>query len=108
MLKRRSDVLKLTGEILSAGFYQRGGIETQECFRFQHLLDQVCKIFHMVCDALMKESIMPISRGVLRERERRGLGTEGPRIKWRRKLRPPAAFRRCEGLSGFQCSASVP
>ena len=97
--------VELKAEILSAGFYQRGGTETQECFHFQHLLDKVCKIFHMVCDVLMKESIMLISRGA----PRRGEGwTEGPKIKWRRKLRPPAAFRRCEGLSRFHCSASVP
>lgn len=30
---------------------------------FQHLLNQVCKMFHAVCDALMKESIMPITGG---------------------------------------------
>lgn len=34
--------------------------------------------------------------------------TEGPEIKWRRTPRPPAAFRRCEGLCRFQRSASVP
>lgn len=43
--------------------------------KFQHLLDKVCKVFHMVCDALVKESIMLISRGVLRrEGVNRGFG----------------------------------
>lgn len=38
-------MLKLKGEILSAGFYELGGIETQDFFHFQHLLDNVCKYF---------------------------------------------------------------
>ena len=47
----------------------------------------------------------------------RGLRSEGGggggvqkvrKMKWRRKLRPPAALRRCEGPCRFQCSASVP
>lgn len=61
----------------SEGFYQRGGIETQECFHFQHLLDKVCKIFHRVCEALMKESIMSIFRlvgGVAEMKEELGDG----------------------------------
>ena len=105
VLKRHSDVLKLKRRDSLFFFYQSGGIETLECFRFstpsQSSLQNVS--YGLWCTD-EREHYADHRRGWKRQRGERRV----PKIKWRRRLRPPAAFRRCEGLSRFQCSASVP
>lgn len=69
MLKRHSDVLKLKRRdslcriFFFFFFIKVAELKLRNVSVFQHLLNQVCKMFHAVCDALMKESIMPITGG---------------------------------------------
>ena len=88
VLKRHSDVLKLKRRVslcrISFSFFfffffffiKVAELKLRNVSVFQHLLNQVCKMFHTVCDALMKESIMPITGGV-RCRRGRGRGVNG-------------------------------
>lgn len=72
VLNLRSDVLKLKA------FYQSGGIETREYFRFQHPIDKVCRILSDAYDE--REHYMLISMGCAEEGEVEGW-TEGPQMK---------------------------
>lgn len=63
VLKRHSDVLKLKRRDSLFFFIKVAELKLWNVSVFQHLLNQVCKMFHTVCDALMKESIMPITGG---------------------------------------------
>lgn len=88
VLQHCSKVLKVNGDILLF-FYV---VEMEEFFHFQCLLDKVCKYFIWFERDWWKRALCWSPRG----------------WKLRGVERPPAAFRRCEGLSRFQCSASVP
>lgn len=97
VLKRCSN--KLKGQILSASF-----LSTQRNWNFSTFLIKFAKYFIWFVMRWWKRALC-WSPGVCWG----GRGwTEGLEIKWRRKLRPPATFRRYEGLSRFQWSASVP